>query len=188
MFRFGGEKKRPAAPSAEGTATATREPAPQAGGGPGNKRSAFRAEVEFPIYYELVGRPGERRAMASDLSAGGLRVLLDEDLIRDQEVLLHFTLPSDFLEHFPEYKDVSEDTPFGPRKKRVKRPPRKFSEMHVRGKAKATFFNLPRALFIHGMEFVDISEGTMDEIQRFAHYWQLNELRIKTERDKKVIF
>ena len=185
MFRFGGEKKRPAASSAD-TATATREPG--SGGGPGNKRSAFRAEVEFSIYYELVGRPGERRAMASDLSAGGLRVMLDEDLIRDQEVLLHFTLPSDFLEHFPEWKEVSEDTPFGPRKKRVKKPPRKFSEMHVRGKAKATFFNLGRALFVHGMEFVDISEGTMDEIQRFAHYWQLNQLRIKTERDKRSIY
>ena len=185
MFRFGGEKKKPAASSAEGTATATREPS---GGGPGNKRTAFRAEVDFPVYYELVGRPGERRAMANDLSAGGLRVMLDEDLIREQELLLHFTLPSDFLEFFKEYKEVSEDTPFGPRKKRVQKPPRKFPEMHVRAKAMMTFFNLPRALFVHGMQFVDISEGTMDEIQRFAHYWQLNQLRLKTERDKRVIY
>src|SRR5208282_2106964 len=128
--------------SAEGTATATRDSAPSAGGGPGNKRAAFRAEVEFPVYYELVGRPGERRAMANDLSAGGLRVLLDEDLIKEQELLLHFTLPSEFLEFFKEYKEVSEDTPFGPRKKRVAKPPNKFPEMHVRGKSMITFFNL----------------------------------------------
>lgn len=182
MFRFGGEKKRTAGGSAESTASAARV---TAAGGANNKRTAFRAEIEFPIYFEVVGRQGERRAMANDLSAGGLRVLLDEDLIHDQELLLHFTLPSDFLEHFPEWKEVSEDTPFGPRKKRVKKPPRKFSEMHVRAKSKITFFNLPRALFVHGMQFVDISEGTMDEIQRFAHYFQLNQLRIKTERDKR---
>ncbi|MBV8424653.1 MAG: PilZ domain-containing protein [Candidatus Eremiobacteraeota bacterium] len=186
MFRFGGEKKKPAGPSVETAAPSGASP--RTGGGPGNKRTAFRAEVEFPIFYELVGRPGERRGQANDLSAGGLRLLLDEDLVREQELLLHFTLPSDFLEHFPEFKEVSEDTPFGPRKKRVKKPPRKFSEMHVRAKAMMTFFNLPRSLFVHGMQFVDISEGTMDEIQRFAHYWQLNQLRIKTERDKRVIY
>ena len=186
MFKFGGERKRPAGGSSESSLSVARGAA--AAGGPDNKRTAFRAEVEFPVYYELVGRPGERRAVANDLSAGGLRVLLDEDLIRDQELLLHFTLPSDFLEHFPEWKEVSEDTPFGPRKKRVRKPPRKFSEMHVRAKSKVTFFNLPRALFVHGTQFVDISEGTMDEIQRFAHYFQLNQLRIKTERDKRVIY
>jgi hypothetical protein len=186
MFRCGGEKKRTAGGSAESTAAAARVAA--GAGGANNKRTAFRAEIEFPVYFEVVGRPGERRAMANDLSAGGLRILLDEDLIHDQELLLHFTLPSDFLDFFPEWKEVSEDTPFGPRKKRVKKPPRKFSEMHVRAKSKITFFNLPRALFVHGMQFVDISEGTMDEIQRFAHYFQLNQLRIKTERDKRVIY
>ena len=180
MFRFGGERKKPA--------VATAEAQPKAGGpkaAGGNKRQAFRAKVEFPVYYELVGRPGERRAMANDLSSGGLRVLLDEDLIREQEVLLHFTLPSDFLEFFKEYKEVSEDTPFGPRKKRVPKPPRKFAEMHVRAKSLIVFFNLPRALFVHGMQFVDISEGASDEIQRFNHYFQLNQLRLKALREKQ---
>ena len=179
MFRFGGEKKKPAVATAE----SDRRAEPKAAST--NKRQAFRAEVEFPVYYEIVGRPGERRAMANDLSSGGLRVLLDEDLIREQEVLLHFTLPSDFLEFFKEYKEVSEDTPFGPRKKRVPKPPRKFSEMHVRAKSLIVFFNLPRALFVHGMQFVDISEGASDEIQRFNHYWQLNQLRLKALREKQ---
>jgi hypothetical protein len=153
-----------------------------------NKRTAFRAEVDFDVYYELVGRPGERRAMANDLSSGGLRLLLDEDLIREQELLLHFTLPSDFLENFKEYKEEEEPTPFGPRKKRVPKPPRKFSEMHVRAKSLVVFFNLPRARFVHGMQFVDASEATMDEIHRFAHYWQLDQLRIKAEREEKLRF
>ena len=185
MFRFGGEKKKPVsqAERASGIATAS---APS--GGAGNKRGAFRAEVEFPVFYEIVGRPGERRAFANDLSSGGLRLIMDEDLVREQELLLHFTLPSDFLENFKEYKEVSEDTPFGPRKKRVPKPPRKFSEMHVRAQSKITFFSLGLAKFIHGMMFVDISEGTTDEIQRFAHYWQLNQLRIKNQSDKRVIY
>jgi hypothetical protein len=179
MFRFGGQKK-PAAPAAtvEKPADGPKPSAP-------NKRQAFRAEVEFSVYYEVVGRPGERRAMANDLSSGGLRLMLDEDLIREQEVLLHFTLPSDFLEHFPEWKEISEDTPFGPRKKKVKKPPRKFSEMHVRAKSLIVFFNLPRVRFVHGMQFVDISEGASDEIQRFNHYWQLNQLRLKALREKQ---
>jgi hypothetical protein len=183
MFRFGG--KKPAAPAMPRESRAADGDVPQA---PGNKRTAFRAEVEFPVYYEIVGRNGERRAMANDLSSGGLRLLMDEDLIRDQEVLLHFTLPSDFLENFKEYKEVSEDTPFGPRTKRVPKPPRKFSEMHVRAVSKIMFFSLPRTQFVHGLQFVDISEGTTDEIQRFAHYWQLNQLRIKNQAGKKVIY
>ena len=183
MFRFGGEKKRPVA-QAERASTLV----PNEAARPGNKRGAFRAEVEFPVYYEIVGRPGERRALANDLSSGGLRLIIDEDLVREQELLLHFTLPSDFLENFKEYKEVSEDTPFGPRKKRVPKPPRKFSEMHVRAKSLIMFFSLGLAKFIHGMQFVDISEGTTDEIQRFAHYWQLNQLRIKNQSDKRVIY
>ena len=190
MFRFGGEKKRPVghadAPVERAQRATTDAPAPS--GGAGNKRTAFRAEVEFAVYYEVVGRPGERRAIANDLSSGGLRLLMDEDLIREQELLLHFTLPSDFLENFKEYKEVTDVTPFGPRTKRVPKPPRKFSEMHVRAQSKITFFNLPRALFVHGMAFVDISEGTTDEIQRFAHYWQLNQLRIKNQSDRRVIY
>jgi hypothetical protein len=185
MFRFGGEKKKPGAPAATASTRAAASDISQAAG---NKRTAFRAEVEFPVFYEIVGRPGERRAIANDLSSGGLRLLMDEDLIREQELLLHFTLPSDFLENFKEYKEVSEDTPFGPRTKRVPKPPRKFSEMHVRAKSMIMFFNLPRAMFVHGFAFVDISEGTTDEIQRFAHYWQLNQLRIKNQAGKKVIY
>lgn len=186
MFRFGGEKKKPVAQAERASAVATANA--QNAGPSGNKRGAFRAEVEFPVYYEIVGRPGERRAFANDLSSGGLRLVMDEDLVRDQELLLHFTLPSDFLENFKEYKEVSEDTPFGPRKKRVPKPPRKFSEMHVRAQSKIMFFSLGVAKFIHGMQFVDISEGTTDEIQRFAHYWQLNQLRIKNQSDKRVIY
>jgi len=102
MFRFGGEKKRPVGQvdaSERAPRATTDAPAPSSGGA-GNKRTAFRAEVEFAVYYELVGRPGERRAIANDLSSGGLRLLMDEDLVREQELLLHFTLPSDFLENF----------------------------------------------------------------------------------------
>lgn len=180
MFHFGGEKKKPAA-----VAQRPLDAGADLKGKAPNKRTAFRAEVDFNVYYELVGRPGERRAMANDLSSGGLRLMLDEDLIREQEVLLHFTLPGEFLEHFKEHKEVSEDTPFGPRTKRIPKPPRKFSEMHVRAKSLVVFFNLPRTKFIHGMQFVDISEATMDEIERFNHYWQLNQLRLKALREKQ---
>lgn len=177
MFSFW-EKKKPAP---------LRKPAPRDDERPApNKRTAFRAEVDFAVYYELVGRPGERRATGNDLSSGGLRLLIDEDMIREQEVLLHFTLPSDFLDNFKEYKEVEEATPFGPRKKKVPKPPRKFAEMHVRAKSLIVFFNFPRARFVHGMQFVDASEEMMDEIHRFAHYWQLEQLRLKAEREEKL--
>ena len=165
MFRFGGAKKKPVPAAARNKAPAS------------NQRGAYRAQVEFPVYYELVGRPGERSALANDLSGGGLRLVGDEDLIREQEIVLRFTLPSEFLETFKEYKEVEEITPFGPRKKRVPKPPVKFEEMRLRAKSLIMFFGLPRKMFIHGMQFVDISDRVRDEIQRFNHYWQLYEIR-----------
>ena len=171
MFGFGKKKAPPPPPAPRRSAAAA-----------SNQRGAYRAQVEFPVYYELLGRPGERKAMANDLSGGGLRLLNDEDMIREQECMLRFTLPSDFLEHFKESKEVEEITPFGARKKKVPKPPPSFPEMHFRAKSLVIFFNLPRKVFIHGMQFVGISEQMSDEIQRFNHYWQLYEIRVRRSR------
>ncbi|MBV8152605.1 MAG: hypothetical protein JO101_11220 [Candidatus Eremiobacteraeota bacterium] len=169
MFGFGKKKPAPPPPASRRSAAAQAS----------NQRGAYRAQIEFPVFYELLNRPGERRAFANDLSGGGLRLLNDEDMVREQECMLRFTLPSDFLEEFKEYKEVEEITPFGARKKRVPKPPPRFEEMRVRAKSLIIFFNLQRKLFIHGMQFVGISEQMSDEIQRFNHYWQLYEIRLK---------
>lgn len=143
------------------------------------KRSAFRMPVEFDVYYTLEGRRGRRSGKANDLSAGGLRLSVDEDLFKDCVLLLEFQLPDDFLASMVVEKEVYEQSPFGLRPETIKVQPPGFAPMSVRAKVLANFFNLEHRKFAHGMVFVDIDPRTQEEVQRFIHLWQLNYLRTR---------
>lgn len=65
--------------------------------GTDQKRSAFRMPVAFDVLYAIEGRRGRRRALAIDLSAGGLRLATDEDLVAGSTLTLDFRLPDEFL-------------------------------------------------------------------------------------------
>ena len=149
-------------------------PAPSA-----QKRSAFRMPVEFGVSYALEGRDGRRSAKASDLSAGGLRLTCDEDLLDGSILALEFTLPDDFLAGMTVEKEVYEQSPFGLRPETIKSQPPRFVPMSVRGKVIASFLNVPAKRFAHGLAFVDIDERTQEELQRFIHLWQINFLRTR---------
>lgn len=135
--------------------------------------------VEFDVLYTLDGRRGRRSGKANDLSAGGLRLLCDEDFLHDSTLLLDFTLPDDFLASMTVEKEVYEQSPFGLRPETVKVQPPGFEPMAVRATILATFFNLEQRRFAYGAAFVDIEEKTQEELQRFIHLWQLNYLRTR---------
>ena len=64
--------------------------------------------VEFDVVYVLDGRIGRRKARANDLSAGGLRLATDEDIVRGSLLELEFRLPEDFLSEMTVEKEVYE--------------------------------------------------------------------------------
>ena len=170
MFSFFGfgKKKKPAVKSMV---------KPQAAAG--QKRTAFRMPVEFDVIYTLDGRTGRRKARANDLSAGGLRLASDEDLVRGSMLDLEFHLPDDFLQEMTIEKEVYEQTPFGLRPQTVKVQPPGFKPMRMRGQILMPFFDPAEKKFAYGMKF-QTSEGEMqEELQRFIHLWQLHYLRTR---------
>ena len=141
------------------------------------QRQSYRASVEFPIAYVVDGRDGTRTAVANDLSAGGLRLVGDEDFADEAMIELRFTLPNELIHSVHVEKETFETTPHGRVKKKVMVPPDTFREMTLRGKIVIAFFNVRRRKFLHGVQFVDVDDRTQEEIQRFIHVWQIRLLR-----------
>jgi len=141
------------------------------------QRQSYRASVEFPVVYEVEGRTGSRAAVANDLSAGGLRLVGDEDFPNDTVVALHFTLPNALIAGITVEKELIEMTPRGKTTRKIMVPPEPFRPMSVHGKTVIAFLNVRRRKFAHGVQFVGIDEKTQEEIQRFIHVWQIRQLR-----------
>jgi c-di-GMP-binding flagellar brake protein YcgR len=141
------------------------------------QRRDFRASVEFPVLYVVAGRPGTRTAIANDLSAGGLRLVGDEDLADGALIDLCFTLPNDLIRGVQLEKEVVDLSRRGRMKKKIMVPPEPFREMSLRAKVVIAFLNVKRRKFAHGVQFVDIDERSKEEVQRFIHVWQIRLLR-----------
>jgi c-di-GMP-binding flagellar brake protein YcgR len=170
MFSFlGFGKKKKAAPKS------MVRPVP----GAGQKRTAFRMPVEFDVLYTLEGRPGRRKARANDLSAGGLRLATDEDLVRGSTLDLEFRLPDDFLDEMTIEKEVYEQTPFGLRPQTIKVQPPGFKPMRMRATVLMPFFDRDERKFAYGMKFVAAESEMQEELQRFIHLWQIHYLRTR---------
>jgi c-di-GMP-binding flagellar brake protein YcgR len=141
------------------------------------QRRDYRASVEFPVLYVVAGRPGTRTAIANDLSAGGLRLIGDEDLENGTTIDLRFTLPNELVRGVQLEKEVVEITARRRTKTKIMVPPEPFREMRLRAKVVIAFFNVKRRKFAHGVQFVDIDERSKEEVQRFIHVWQIRLLR-----------
>jgi len=141
------------------------------------QRRDYRASVEFPMLYVVAGRTGTRTALANDLSAGGLRLVGDEDLVSGATIDIRFTLPNELIRGVQLEKEIVEITSRGRAKKKIMVPPEPFREMHLRAKVVIAFLNVKRRKFAHGVQFVDIDERSKEEVQRFIHVWQIRLLR-----------
>jgi c-di-GMP-binding flagellar brake protein YcgR len=141
------------------------------------KRQAYRASVEFPVVYAIEGRPGLRTAVANDLSAGGLRLVGDEDFPNETIVDFRFTLPNELIRGIELEKEVEEFKRGVRTKKRIMVPVEPFAEMRLRGKTVVTFLNVRRRKLMHGVQFLDVDERTREELQRFIHVWQIRQIR-----------
>jgi c-di-GMP-binding flagellar brake protein YcgR len=147
------------------------------------KRQSYRASIEFPILYIVDGREGTRTATANDLSVGGLRLLGDEDFTKETVIDFRITLPTEEVANVLIEKEVTERTPAGERKKRVKTAPTPFEQLQIAGKIVIAFYNLDTRRFAHGVRFLNLQQRAEDEIQRFIHLYQLKQLRERAERE-----
>ncbi|HET9030893.1 MAG TPA: PilZ domain-containing protein [Candidatus Aquilonibacter sp.] len=161
-----------------------RKPPKTAKAAPTQKRSAFRMPVEFDVFYTLRNRTGRRHARANDLSAGGLRLSADEDLIKGSMLELDFRLPDDFLEGLTIEKEVFEQTPFGLRPETVKTQPPPFEPMRLSAEVLSTFYVPGTRRLAHGMKFVNLTQESQEELQRFVHLWQLHQIRLRAEANR----
>ena len=136
------------------------------------------------MLYTVDGRAGTRGAAANDLSAGGLRLMGDEDLINGSVVNFRFTLPNELVKAVQVEKEIEEKTPFGVRKRKIMVPPAPFEPMTIRSKVVIAFLNVKRRKFAHGVQFMEIDDRSREEIQRFIHIWQIRQLRERAARDE----
>lgn len=141
------------------------------------KRTSYRMPVSFDVVYVLEGRVGRRGARADDLSSGGLRFSCDEDFLRGSLLSLEFRVPEDFLEGMTVEKEITEQTPFGPRIEKVRVQPPGFDPFKLTAKILSPFFDRSDRRFAYGTAFSEIEEAVREELQRFIHLWQLNFIR-----------
>lgn len=165
MFSFFGRKKKEAKKLVKAQPTAAQ------------KRSSFRMPVQFDVLYALDGREGRRHGRVNDLSAGGLRLASDEDLLEGSVIALDFRLPDEFLAELRIEKEVLEQTPFGLRPETIKVQPPPFAPIRIKAKVLSTFFDRQASALAHGAMFVDFEPATQEELRRFVHLWQLNRIR-----------
>jgi c-di-GMP-binding flagellar brake protein YcgR len=139
------------------------------------RRKSIRTVAVFPVRY----RPTNRSANvgeASDISAGGLRLLCADSLPVGSEIEIRFTLPNDVLSAYPKADDRVEISPFGHRRVKLPDNRRSFEEMIIRGRVLARLEG-SRGQECYGVGFTDIDGYQREEIARFAHAAQLVKLR-----------
>lgn len=141
----------------------------------GTKRSAYRATVEFEVFYTVPGRFGKHPGTASDLSLGGVRLETTEKLPEGTIIDFVFTLPNQYLKVYEGEREETEISPFGARKVVKKANVRPFEEMRLRGRVVKVLKE--GAKVQHGIAFVDPHPYTVSELGRFIHAVQLTRLR-----------
>jgi|SRR5579862_6219441 len=139
------------------------------------RRNAVRTVFAIPVRY----RPTNRSAStgeASDISAGGLRLLCRDSLAIGSELEIRFTLPTGVLNVYPSADNRLEITPFGQRRVHVPDNRRPFEEMAMHGRILARY-DAQGGREIYGVSFTDIDGYQREEIARFAHAVQLSRIR-----------
>lgn len=146
------------------------------------KRRSYRAEVQFPVTYVVEGQAEAYTAVAKDVSAGGMRIVGDEPLALGSGVAyVRFALPNHLVGDVRFEREVEERTLRGRYSKRLRVPPAPFGEMTLSVKLVSTAHDPKHHKPASGVEFVNLPASLREELHRFVHVLQLNELRQRAD-------
>lgn len=154
---------------------AARESAKYVAEGGKQRRTSVRTAFSVSVRYRPINRSaavGE----ASDISAGGLRLMCSDSLAVGSDLEIRFTLPSNVLNVYPAPDSRIEITPFGQRRIHVPDNRRPFEEMAARGRI-LSHYEPHQGREVYGVAFTDIDGYQREEIARFTHAVQLARIR-----------
>ena len=141
----------------------------------GLTRKQLRLEADFPIQYRTP-KEGFKQGNAADISTGGLRLTCGDALVEGMLLELHFILPSDVLEVFPEETTVLDlRNPLQRRAvpSKLRQP---FQDMVLY--ARVIFHEpLGDGTYAYGLSFYSLERTDREEIARYVDARRHHKLR-----------
>lgn len=150
-----------------------------------DRHAVLRVERTFPIQYAIFGQRTFAPAIATDISRGGLRVVLDRFIPDDRTLELRFTLPGDVLDVLTRRSQSRDDSLFGREITIKEQRARPFSELRMQVKLLAGWHEI-KGMFHYSVSFVRPKPQMLEEIGRFIHAAQLTEIKTKRGLQKTV--
>ncbi len=122
-------------------------------------------------------------AVASDISRGGLHIVLDRQIPDNRTLELRFTLPNDVLEVLTTRTHSRDASLFGREITVKEQKARPFEELHMQVKILSGWHEV-KGLFHYSVAFVRPKPAMLEEIERFIHAAQLAEIKAKRSPQK----
>jgi hypothetical protein len=141
----------------------------------GLTRKQLRSEAEFPLQYRTA-KEGFRGGKAANISTGGLLLTCSDALVEGMYVELHFTLPSDVLDVYPEETAVLDLR--NPLKRKVvpSKLRKPFEDMVVH--ARVAFHEVHgNGVYSYGLSFAGLERTEREEIARYVDAVRHEKLR-----------
>jgi c-di-GMP-binding flagellar brake protein YcgR len=115
-----------------------------------SKRRFFRAAVSVPAQYQVIGRMGTRNATICDMSGGGVRIEVDEDIQPGAMIEVRFSLGNEA------------------------------AKRRARGKTVLSFYDAAKRKFAHGIAFTGIEAADQEAIVQYITELQRERLKNRT--------
>lgn len=165
------------APAAQRVALAEGPPDPQPHAKSAQRRQAFRVNVQFPVGVRGAkrGRAITIHGEARDLSISGMLVVLPTACTKGAQLELSFSLPYDPTQ-LRKTNEVIEITPFGPRRRWKMVPAKPFERIEAKARVVKTLRSV-HGVTLFGLRFTSLSPRLKDELARWIHSQQLQQLR-----------
>ena len=122
-------------------------------------RSAYRVEVNVPVQYSVGDAMTVHDGTATDVSTGGMRLILDQVLRQEWIVTARFTLPNDALKAFAQLRTSGERM-------------RPFSEMRLQARPLPGVRQL-RGRYVQSLAFLNPDATVTEDIARFVQIAKL---------------
>ncbi|MBV8283507.1 MAG: PilZ domain-containing protein [Candidatus Eremiobacteraeota bacterium] len=140
-------------------------------------RQRLRLEIEFPLQYRTA-KEGFRHAKARNVSTGGLLMVCREALPESTFLELHFVLPSNVLNVYPEHSTILDIRAGFKRRSILSKRRRPFGDLVVAARV-VHHRGIGDGYFAYGVSFFNAEKHARAEIARFVEAVRHVKLRQK---------